>query len=216
MTTALPIFGLIVALIGVCFSSKLKHSILVAMVVSTIAFIYKGFVGALAFFVSTFSIFFLLNVGKLNLQKIGKILVHLGIILLFLGSTFVWVYEVKHENVVLEKGESVKIEGVTIRYDNIFLREDNEKFTLVPLLTFNNDQIVLKQFIYKIERGERVVNNVNVVVTPFFDYYVALKGISENYNSIVIDFYIVPLTSFVWAGFYLLMIGGYFALVRKS
>lgn len=215
LTTALPILGLIVALIGICFTTKtLKFSLPAALIASIIVLIYKGIAGALAVFISTFSIFFVAS-GKLNLQKISKILIHLGIILLFLGSTFVWVYEVKHENIVLERGKAVEIGDITIRYNDVFMKQDNEKFTLIPLLTFNNDQIVLKQFIYKIERDERVVNNVDVITTPLFDYYIALKGISEDFDHITIDFYIIPLISFVWTGFYLLMIGGYFALVRK-
>jgi len=216
-TTALPIFGLLVALIGVCFGIKrIKLSLPIASILSVIVFIYKGLIGALATFISTFSIFFLLDVGlKLKIQRIIKILIHLGIILLFLGSAFVWMYEIKHENIILERGKTIEVDGIKIRYDDMFMKQDDEKFTLIPFLTFNDNQIVLKQFVYKIERHERVVNNVEIISTPLFDYYLALKGISEDFNTITIDLYIIPLISFVWAGFYLLMIGGYVALVRK-
>ncbi len=221
-TTALPVFGLVAALIGICFAKNFKIPIVLASISSLAVFFLVGIIGASATFIFSFStsilmLEFLKRLNRkfsINFGDLSKLLIHLGIVFLFVGSTFVWMYEVKHENVKINRLDTVEIEGFKISYEGALMKQDDEKYTLIAFIKLNNKTVVLKQYVYKIYRSDRVVNSVDTINYLTHDVYIALKGFSEDFNAVTVDLYIIPLIFFVWVGFYLLMIGGYFALVR--
>ena len=71
-----------------------------------------------------------------------------------------------------------------------------------------------KQLFYKLMRQDRVVSGVDIESKLTKDYYMAISGFGKDY--VFVEFYIVPLVSFVWIGATLMIIGGAISASKRS
>ncbi len=135
----------------------------------------------------------------------ARFLLHLGVIILFVGALAVWNFENRFEGVNLNP--SAEVGEWTLKLKNVTSSEDAEKFTITATIGLTDDVSGLlhpKLYVYKIERNQRVVSGVDVLTTPLKDYYLALREVKSR-TSAVVDFYTVPLINLVWLSFALML-----------
>lgn len=141
-------------------------------------------------------------------KKMNKraLVLHIGVILLFLGSVSVWGFEQRYEGLVLNP--SAVSGEYRLKLVDVWFDEDAEKITVYSKVEIEDVGVLKpKQYIYKIDRNERVTSSVELISYPWFDYYLAIRGFSNDFSSVTVDFYLVPLISLVWVGFALMFVG---------
>ncbi len=180
-----------------------------ALFLSSIAVIFIGTVASLLVSVSrmyylvTFLPIFaiLASIIALKFKNLNAKLLHLGVLLLFIGSASVWTLE-QHTTVQLAEGKKAEF-----TLNSLQLGEDAEKFTITANVTTPYGTTYPKVLIYKIERGDRRVSTVELISYPWVDHYFAIQNFDLEKGSITLEHYTVPLISLVWLGS-LLMIAG--------
>lgn len=150
-------------------------------------------------FLPIFAMITLLAVLKIKKMNSTAKLIHVGLIMLFLGSFSVWLFET-HETLNLGNDNGFILE-------DIWLNEDYEKFTVVSKIQTPYGVVYPKYVIYKIERKERGVSSVEIVSYPWMDEYFAITGFDLEKRSVVLEHYTVPLISCVWLGSALMVVG---------
>ncbi|MFO7966458.1 MAG: cytochrome c-type biogenesis CcmF C-terminal domain-containing protein [Archaeoglobaceae archaeon] len=232
----IPLGTALVVLLGLCaalnwrsdqqvFLSRSKKS-LAAGVVTGIA-VYLIFNVSIASLGAGILVFSLLNhlqdikVKDLpNRRKIGGYLVHIGIILLFIGVMGSWIYETSNQNVRMDVGDSYQFGSLRIEFSDIQMLEDEQKFIISSTLKIYEDgelqgTLEPKQLLYKLERQNRLVSTVEILSQPHRDIYVAIGGTTEDFQGAYFEIYTIPLVSFVWIGSILMIVGGTYALVPR-
>ncbi len=138
-----------------------------------------------------------------------KLIIHAGVLLLFLGATSVWFFEKSYD---LELSPHAEAAGFSFELLNVTVSEDAEKFTVTAKVASDLGVLEPKMKVYKIERRERTVSSVEIVSTPLFDYYFAIESFGEDFSSAKAKFFVVPLISFVWLGSAAITVG---AILRR-
>jgi cytochrome c-type biogenesis protein CcmF len=143
-----------------------------------------------------------------NTRRYGGYLVHMGIVLMFIGFTghAFNQSEVKELNV----GDSMKIGTYTLRMTDL-KQGDNENYTWnrAIMQVFKNGDILgtlepEKRF-YKASRQS--TSEVGIRQRPNEDLYLNFGGMSDDNQRAVIQSYVFPLVSWIWIGG-LVLIGG--------
>ncbi|HID43930.1 MAG TPA: hypothetical protein EYP30_09225, partial [Archaeoglobaceae archaeon] len=155
-----------------------------------------------------------------NRRKIGGYIVHIGIILLFIGVMGSWLYEESYNNVGMKVGDRIALGSIELEFLDMKLYEDPEKYTIASKINVYENgkfQGVLepKQLFYKLNRQDRVVSTVEILSQPSKDIYIAMGGMIGHFEGAHFEVYIVPLISFVWIGSILMMIGGSYTLIPR-
>lgn len=174
-----------------------------AIFLSAIAVVFIGTIANLAVsvnreyylvtFLPIFAILIVLILTKFRVPR--SRLVHIGVLLLFIGSASVWLLEQRE---TLQLKEGVTLDGYTL--NSIQLGQDNEKFTVAANITTPHGIIHPEVLIYKIERSDRRVSTVELISHPWADHYFAIKDFNLATGSITLEHYFVPLISLVWVG----------------
>ncbi len=143
-----------------------------------------------------------------NTRRYGGYLVHMGIVLMFIGFTghAFNQSEVKELNV----GDSMKIGTYTLRMTDL-KQGDNENYTWnrAIMQVFKNGDMLgtlepEKRF-YKASRQS--TSEVGIRQRPNEDLYLNFGGMSDDNQRAVIQSYVFPLVSWIWIGG-LVLIGG--------
>ncbi len=143
-----------------------------------------------------------------NTRRYGGYLVHMGIVLMFIGFTghAFNQSEVKELNV----GDSMKIGTYTLRMTDL-KQGDNENYTWnrAIMQVFKNGEMLgtlepEKRF-YKASRQS--TSEVGIRQRPNEDLYLNFGGMSDDNQRAVIQSYVFPLVSWIWIGG-LVLIGG--------
>jgi len=150
-------------------------------------------------FLPIFAMITLLAVLKIKKMNSTAKLIHAGLILLFLGSFSVWLFET-HETLILGSENGFRLE-------DIWLNEDYEKLTVVAKIQTPYGVVHPAYVIYKIERKERGVSSVEIVSYPWKDEYFAITDFDLKKKSAVLEHYTIPLISCVWLGSALMVAG---------
>ncbi len=232
----IPLGTALVVLLGLCaalnwrsdqqlFLSRSKKS-LAAGVVTGIA-VYLLFNVGIASLGAGILVFSLLNhlqdikVKDLpNRRKIGGYLVHIGIILLFIGVMGSWLYEDSYENVRINVGESQQLGSLRVEFTDIQMFQDEQKYIVVSTIkVYENGELQgtlePKQLYYKLQRQNRLVSTVEILSQPHRDIYVAMGGTTEHFQGAFFEVYTIPMVTFVWIGSILMIVGGTYTLIPR-
>jgi cytochrome c-type biogenesis protein CcmF len=155
-----------------------------------------------------------------NPRKFGGYIVHVGIIILFLGVMGSWIYEESYKNVALELNQPKNVGGFTLLYRDNQMVDEHDKLVVTAIVEiYRGSELVgvckphLK--VYKLQRQDRVVSSVEIISKPTHDIYIAASGFSEDLKRVFIELYVVPLISLVWVGSVVMMAGGSYAAFSK-
>lgn len=152
-------------------------------------------------FLPLFALMAVIAATKVKKMVKPAMLLHLGVILLFVGSTAVWVFEEKSTVSV-----SVGSEG-ELKLNDFWIEEDNEKLTVLASIKTAEGVVTPKVYIYKIERQNRVVSSVEIIPSILADDYFAIKDYDLKSGIFTVEHYRVPLINFVWIGAGLMVTG---------
>jgi cytochrome c-type biogenesis protein CcmF len=143
-----------------------------------------------------------------NTRRYGGYLVHLGIVLMFIGFTghAFNVNEVKE----LNKGETMRVGAYTLNMVDLQQGEnENYAWHRATMDVFKNGQrlgtLEPEKRFYKASR--QGTSEVGVRMRPNEDLYLNFGGMSDDNQRAVIQAYVFPLVSWIWIGG-LVLIGG--------
>ncbi|MEM1578847.1 MAG: cytochrome c biogenesis protein CcsA [Archaeoglobaceae archaeon] len=181
-----------------CYTSLLFAAMILLVSLGTVANLFKNI--DRTYYLLTFSPLFLITVFAIlyRLRKSRKKILHLGVILLFIGANSVWFFEQKE---VLELNPFGEADGIKFHLKDFIVHQDEEKTILKAKITSDIGIIEPELLIYP----RTSIPRVYVINTPLMDYYFAIRDVGENY--VKLEFYKVPLISFVWLGSILILIG---------
>ncbi len=164
-------------------------------------------------FVPIFAIMAGLIAYNLKKFKSYKLLLHIGVLLLFVGAMGVWFFEQSYEFTL---NPSANVAGMNFTLINVNFKETPERYVIISKIKVDNIGYVKpKMYIYKIERSDRMVSSVEIVPRLLYDYYFAIKGFTNGFHAVILDFYIVPLISLVWIGSAIMILAGAIAAFRS-
>ncbi|MCS7119226.1 MAG: cytochrome c biogenesis protein CcsA [Archaeoglobaceae archaeon] len=182
-----------------CSSSLLFSAMIIVVFLGTFANLFRNV--DRSYYLLTFSPLFLIAVFGIiyKLKNSKRKILHLGVILLFIGSVSVWFFEEK-KTILLDKNSGV--EEFEFLFQNSSILHDGEKSILKVRISSKIG--IFEPEIHFYDNWEPL-KKVSIIMTPFYDYYVALNSFSEDF--IIIEFYRVPLIIFVWIGSLLMLVG---------
>ncbi len=181
-----------------CYTSLLFGAMIVVVLLGTIANLFRN-VDRSYYLITFIPIFFATALVALYRLRNSKIkLVHLGVILLFIGATSVWLFEQKETVILNPYGEA---DGIEFYLQNVSTRWTPEK-TIVKAKILSSLGIIEPEIhVYP----QSTVSKVFIISTPLMDYYFAMKSAGTDF--VEIEFYRVPLIALVWLGSALLIFG---------
>lgn len=181
-----------------CHSSVLFSSMIIVILLGAITSLFRS-VDRSYYLVTFVPLFFVSVLWILYRIRESKVKVlHVGVVLLFLGATSVWFFEQKESVLLDPEGEAF---GVRLLYWGSRTFSDAEKIVLKATISSNVGTFEPEIHVYD-NWGK--VGRVSIISTPFFDYYLALSSLN---GSVVVEFYLVPLISLVWLGSALMILG---------
>ncbi len=159
--------------------------------------------------------------GRLRfLRRYGAYLVHIGVMLLFIGSIGVWTMS-DAKQFTVSPGDAINFEGYELKVLALNGKEDSEKFTIfAEIQVYQNGKLIgtlnpeMRE--YKIMRQNRIVSSVEILSFPFQDLYVSMTGISGDFKKIGIEVHVNRLVNLVWIGMALVLIGGVYLYINST
>ncbi len=152
-----------------------------------------------------------------NQRRYGGYIVHLGIVLMALG--FAGEGFKQEEQLLMKPGQTVTVNGFTVRYDSLRLTQDAQKQAVTARMTaFDGDRELgtitpAKWFFHK--RPDEPTTEVAIRRSFAYDLYVVLAGFDAEQQSATFHVVVNPLVNWIWAGFGLLAIGTLLALLPE-
>ncbi len=150
---------------------------------------------------------------KINLRSLSMITAHIGIAIIALGVTVNKSYSSERQ-LKISPGESVSLANYSFTFRNIDETHgaNYDAITATFDVQKNNDMplpLEAEQRIYK--SNHEVLSKPGILVNPFRDLYLALgNGFSDGAWSVRI--YYKPMVRWIWAGGFLLFLGGLLSL----
>jgi cytochrome c-type biogenesis protein CcmF len=152
-----------------------------------------------------------------NTRRYGGYLVHIGIVLMFIGFTGK-AFD-KDTTVEVGVGESFRLGSYEMKVREI-VDGDNENYTWrhAKVDVLQNGKVVRtlepERRGYKASR--QPTSEVDIWRRLNEDVYLNFAGSSEGSNKAIIQAYIFPLVSWIWIGFWVLLIGTFVCLVPSK
>ncbi|MFN8060088.1 MAG: cytochrome c-type biogenesis CcmF C-terminal domain-containing protein [Vicinamibacterales bacterium] len=160
----------------------------------------------------------LIGIVARSKRRYGGYLVHVGIVLMFLG--FAGEGFKQEEQVLLEPGKTVSVGPFTVRQDAIRLTDDGAKQMITAQMTvFRKGEEVGQVFPAKwYFRKHEEEPTTEVAIERGFaqDLYVVLAGFDLQKQSGTFHVVVNPLVNWIWAGFGMLAVGTFVALLPES
>jgi cytochrome c-type biogenesis protein CcmF len=151
-----------------------------------------------------------------NTRRYGGYLVHMGIVLMFIGFTGHAFNQAEVKE--LNRGDTMKVGVYTLRMTDL-LQGENENYAWhrAEMQVSKNGQVLgalepEKRF-YKASRQS--TSEVGIRQRPNEDLYLNFGGMSDDNQRAVIQAYVFPLVSWIWIGG-LVLIGGTFVCLVPS
>jgi cytochrome c-type biogenesis protein CcmF len=151
-------------------------------------------------------------------RRYGGYLVHLGIVLMFLG--FAGEGFKLSEQALLKPGQQVSVGRYTVRHDSVRIDDDGQKQMVVGRITIGRDgesagEMRPARWFY---RGREEEPTTEVAIRRGFseDLYVVLAGYDVQPESATYEITVNPLVNWIWAGFGILAIGTAIALMPET
>jgi cytochrome c-type biogenesis protein CcmF len=162
------------------------------------------------------------SLGLKSLSLVGQHsyaghLVHLGILLMAIGVIGTQMYATE-QNVSLAPGESITFENYTLTYSSLFQEEVQDHLDIwAPIFVYRNLSYVttLQPQIVYYPIYDQLMSEPAIHASLGEDLYLVLFGWND-FGTIDMNVSRQPLSSFLWAGGLLMIIGGTFAWWPKS
>ncbi|WP_456370335.1 heme lyase CcmF/NrfE family subunit [Geoglobus sp.] len=235
-----PLAIALTALIGVCVSvgwvmdpertrKLLLTSIPVGIAALGLTYVLSGmFFVALAAGIAAFSLVnHLLTFSPQDLKnarKVGGYLVHVGVLLISIGVAGSWMYDevYQHVSIGIHDNQAVinskHFGQITLELVDLSQVDRPEMTEVVAKINvYRNGEYVgtatPSTKFYNLMREDRVVSGIDIIATPFKDYYIAMSGFSQS--QVFLEVHLIPLVSLVWIGSAFMMAGGTLAIVMR-
>lgn len=152
-----------------------------------------------------------------NRRRYGGYLVHLSVIMLFVGFTG-QAFTIERE-LVLDQGESAQIGRYSVTFDALAFGEDANKSVAAAAITLKHDDrhlatLIPERHFYK--TAEQNTTEVSIYSRWLEDFYVIMVGIGADNQSAKFHIYINPLVSCVWWGSALLVLSSLWTMWPNS
>jgi cytochrome c-type biogenesis protein CcmF len=153
-----------------------------------------------------------------NKRRYGGYVVHLGIVLMFLGFAGNG-FKVDHQ-VELSPGQQTQVGHYVLRYDGLDVSDDGAKQMVTAKVSMMRDGKVVgtmapaKWFFRKHE--QEPTSHVAINRSPAEDLYVVMAGADPSSQSASFQVVINPLVDWIWAGFGILAMGTLIALLPET
>jgi cytochrome c-type biogenesis protein CcmF len=157
-------------------------------------------------------------VGR-NKRRYGGYIVHVGIVLIFLG--FAGNGYKRDQQLLLKPGETATIGAYTVRNDGIKLTDDGQKQMVTGYVAVFKDGKQIdtmypgKSYFHKHE-NEPPRTDVAIRRTPAEDFYVIMPAVEPGTQTMSLEIHINPLVDWIWMGFGVLAFGTGIALLPES
>ena len=154
-----------------------------------------------------------------NKRRYGGYVVHVGIVLIFLGfAGNAYKRDVKQ---VLAPGEQMTVGAYTVRHDQLKIIEDGQKRSIVAYVTVFKggkqiDTMYPAKASFKKHEQEPPRTDAAIRRMPAEDLYLVLDAYDGGSQAITLNVVINPLVNWVWFGFGMLAVGTFIALMPES
>src|SRR6202521_130208 len=160
----------------------------------------------------------LIGLVSRNKRRYGGYIVHIGIVLIFLGFAGK-AFEVK-EQVRLIPGQQTTIGRYTVRHDALKITDDGQKQMVTAHLTLVKDgkEIDRKypaKFFFR-RHESQPTTDVAIRRTLAEDFYIVLGGYEPDVQAATLELHVNPLVDWVWLGFGVLAFGTGIALLPET
>jgi cytochrome c-type biogenesis protein CcmF len=147
-------------------------------------------------------------IGK-NRRRYGGYIIHVGIVMMFLGITGTSAFRVEEQRTV-ERGKSFDVGAYTLRFDGMESHEDAHVASMMATVAVLKDgkQVdTLKPEKRFYKKPEQPTTEVAIRSTLGADLYLVLGSYDDASGIATILAYINPLVSWLWYGGVVLMLG---------
>ena len=157
-------------------------------------------------------------VGR-NKRRYGGYIVHLGIVLIFLG--FAGNGAKKEQIFRLKQGEQSKIGAYTIRQDGVKVSDDGQKqMTTATMAVFKGgkqiDTLYPGRSVFRKHENEEARTDVAIRRTIAEDLYIVLTpDIDFGTQTVSVQVFVNPLVDWIWMGFGVIAVGTGIALLPE-
>jgi cytochrome c-type biogenesis protein CcmF len=159
----------------------------------------------------------LINLTRKNARRYGGYVVHLGIVMIFIGiSGNAFNHETKAE---LAPGETLSIKNFQLTCRQIKgVENPNYSAGIVELDLYKSGRFTKKLLPEKrfYKASEQPTSEVAIHSTPYQDLYVVFASVSEDQKKAVIQVYLNPLVSWVWIGGLVIIFGTVILLLPEK
>lgn len=151
-------------------------------------------------------------------RRYGGYIVHLGIVLMFLGFTGE-AFKVD-EQVLLKPGQQARVGHYVVRHDGLRVTDDGQKQMITAHLTVLRDGKEIDKaypgkWLYR-RHEQEPVSHVAIRRSAAEDLYIVLAGFELQDQSASLQVVINPLVDWIWAGFGILALGTMIALLPEQ
>ncbi|MCH7575189.1 MAG: heme lyase CcmF/NrfE family subunit [Candidatus Marinimicrobia bacterium] len=151
----------------------------------------------------------LLSMVDKNRTRYGGYIVHIGILLMFIG--FAGRAFTKEQDVSLGKGESMVLGGYTFTLDNFYTqqRPTHTAFVADVAVTREHKPVTMLHPERRIYANFEETPNTEVAIysRPLQDIYAIVGGMNPDTQKIVLKIMLNPLVQMVWIGGFIMMLG---------
>jgi len=154
-------------------------------------------------------------VPQLNLRWYGARIVHIGVVLVFIGMAGSGGYGIE-EQVALKRNEKIKVAGFDITFKEL-KADHGSTFTAVTadLLVHKGDELIAElhpsQAYYS--RSDKRTSEVDIKRTLAYDLYVALTQVDSSRDLINLNVLFKPLVNWIWIGSMVSVLGAALVLI---
>lgn len=155
------------------------------------------------------------TVPPINLRWYGARIVHIGVVLVFIGMAGSGGYDIE-EQVALKRNEKITVAGFDITFNEL-KADHGSTFTAVTagLLVHKGDELIAQlhpsQAYYS--RSDKRTSEVDIKRTLAYDLYVALTQVDSGRDLINLNILIKPLINWIWIGSVLSVLGATLVLI---
>jgi cytochrome c-type biogenesis protein CcmF len=157
-------------------------------------------------------------VGR-NKRRYGGYIVHVGIVLIFLG--FAGNGYKKDQQMLLKPAQQASIGDYTVRNDGIKLTDDGQKQMLTGYVAVFKggkqiDTMYPGKSSFHKHEDEPARTDVAIRRTPAEDFYIIMPAVDLATQTMSLEIHINPLVDWIWMGFGVLAFGTGIALLPES
>jgi cytochrome c-type biogenesis protein CcmF len=160
----------------------------------------------------------LIGLVSRNKRRYGGYVVHLGIVLIFLG--FAGEGFKQEEQVLLKPGQQVNVGHFTVRYDALKVTDDGQKQMVTSHVTvFEGGKEISKMYPAKwFFRKHEQEPTTEVAIRRGFaeDLYIVMPAFDLQNQTASISIIINPLVNWIWVGFGIMAVGTGIALLPET